>query len=78
MVAIAADGDRSPILGLIGVPTLILHGQADPLVPVAAAHDLQAKIAGARIDLVDGMGHDLPAPLWPRFVAGIAGVAGRA
>ena len=78
MVAIAADGDRSPILSAIGVPTLILHGQADPLVPVAAAHDLKAKITGARIDLVDGMGHDLPAPLWPRFVAGIASVAGRA
>jgi pimeloyl-ACP methyl ester carboxylesterase len=78
MVAIVADGDRSPMLSAIGVPTLVLHGQADPLVPVAAGHDLKAKIAGARIDLVDGMGHDLPAPLWPRFVAGIAGVAGRA
>ena len=78
MVAIAADGDRSPILSAIRLPTLVLHGQADPLVPVAAAHDLKAKIAGARIDLVDGMGHDLPAPLWPRFVAGIASVAGRA
>ena len=78
MVAIAADGDRSPALASIRMPTRIIHGRADALVPVAAGHDLKAKIAGAQIDLVDGMGHDLPAPLWPRFVAGIAAAAGRA
>ncbi len=78
MVAIAADGDRSPVLASIGMPTRIIHGQADPLVPVAAGHDLKAKIAHAEVDLIDGMGHDLPAPLYPRFVAGIASAAGRA
>jgi pimeloyl-ACP methyl ester carboxylesterase len=77
MVAIAADGDRSPSLGALRLPTRIIHGRADPLVPIAAGHDLKAKIAGAEIDVIDGMGHDLPAPLWPRFVAGIAGAAGR-
>jgi pimeloyl-ACP methyl ester carboxylesterase len=77
MVAIAADGDRSPTLGALRLPTRIIHGRADPLVPIAAGHDLKAKIAGAAIDVIDGMGHDLPAPLWPRFVAGIAGAAGR-
>jgi pimeloyl-ACP methyl ester carboxylesterase len=60
------------------MPAQIIHGQADPLVPVAAGHDLKAKIAAAQIDLVDGMGHDLPAPLWPRFADGIAAAAGRA
>jgi len=78
MVAIAADGNRSPLLGQIKVPTQIIHGQADPLVPVAAGHDLAAKIAGAQLDVIDGMGHDLPVPLWPRFVAGITGAAARA
>jgi pimeloyl-ACP methyl ester carboxylesterase len=78
MMAIAADGDRSSVLGAIVMPTSIVHGHADPLVPVAAAHDLKAKIAQARMDIVDGMGHDLPASLWPRFVADIAAVAGRA
>jgi pimeloyl-ACP methyl ester carboxylesterase len=77
MVAIAADGDRSPILGALRMPTRIIHGRADPLVPIAAGHDLKAKIGGAEIDVIDGMGHDLPAPLWPRFVAGIAEAAGR-
>ena len=78
MVAIAADGDRSPMLGAIRMPTQIIHGEADPLVPVAAGRDLRAKIPEARIDLVAGMGHDLPAPLWPRLVDGIAAAAGRA
>jgi pimeloyl-ACP methyl ester carboxylesterase len=78
MVAIAADGDRSPLVAQIRLPTHIIHRRADPLVPVAAGHDLAAKIPGAAIDLIDGMGHDLPVALWPRFVAGIASAAGRA
>jgi pimeloyl-ACP methyl ester carboxylesterase len=71
IAAIAADGDRSPLLGRINAPTMVLHGRDDPLMPVAAAHDLAAKIAGAGLDVVDGWGHDLPAALWPRFVDGI-------
>ena len=78
LVAIAADGDRSRLLGGIKRPTQVLHGQQDPLVPVAAGHDLAAKIPGAQLDLIEGMGHDLPTPLWPRFVAGIGTAAGRA
>jgi len=77
MVAIAADGDRTPILSSIRAPTRIIHGHADPLVPLPAGHDLKAKIGGAQIDVIEGMGHDLPAPLYPRFVDGIAGAAGR-
>ncbi len=78
LVAIAADGDRSRLLGGIKLPTQVLHGQQDPLVPVAAGHDLAAKIPGAQLDLVDGMGHDLPVALWPRFAASIGAAAGRA
>ena len=78
MVAIVADGDRSPMLGAITMPTAIIHGEADVLVPVAAGRDLKAKIPSASIDLIPGMGHDLPAALWPRFVADIAQAAGRA
>ena len=78
MVAIAADGDRSPVLSSIRMPTRIIHGQADPLIPAAAGQDLKAKIAHAAIDVIEGMGHDLPAPLYPRLVAGIASAAGRA
>ena len=78
MIAIVADGNRSPLLARIGQPTQIIHGKADPLVPVAAGLDLAAKIAGAEIDVIAGMGHDLPTELWPRFVSGIASAAGRA
>lgn len=78
LAAILADGDRSAMLPRIGVPTQVVHGTADPLVPVAAGRDLAAKIAGARIDLIEGMGHDLPVALWPRFIAAIGAAAGRA
>jgi pimeloyl-ACP methyl ester carboxylesterase len=76
-LAVIADGDRSALLGRIRCPTAILHGQQDPLVLVAAAHDLAAKIAGAELDVLDGMGHDLPLPLLPRIAAGIAGAVQR-
>jgi pimeloyl-ACP methyl ester carboxylesterase len=71
LVAVAADGDRTPLLSRIGAPTHIVHGAADPLVPVAAAHDLHAKIASSTLEIIDGLGHDLPAPLWSRFAAAI-------
>jgi pimeloyl-ACP methyl ester carboxylesterase len=78
MVAIAADGDRSPMLAAIRIPTQIIHGAADSLVRVAAGRDLHAKIAESKIDLIDGMGHDLPTALWPRFADDIGAAAGRA
>lgn len=78
IVAIAADGDRSKLLRAIIAPTQIIHGGADPLVPVAAAHDLAKKIEGSVLDIVDGMGHDLPEALWPRFADGIDAAATRA
>jgi pimeloyl-ACP methyl ester carboxylesterase len=78
LVAVAADGDRSPLLHRIVAPTRVIHGEADPLVPVPAAHDLVAKIPGAVADIVPGMGHDLPQPLLPRIAEGIVQNAGRA
>ena len=78
LVAIAADGDRSSLLGRIRLPTQVIHGKADPLVPVAAGYDLAKKIDAAKIDVIDGMGHDLPMALWPRFVADVAAAAARA
>jgi pimeloyl-ACP methyl ester carboxylesterase len=78
LAAIIADGDRSRLLGRIEVPTAVMHGRHDPLVPVAAAHDLAAKIRGARLDVIDGWGHDLPPAIWPRLVDGIESTAQRA
>jgi pimeloyl-ACP methyl ester carboxylesterase len=72
LAAVAADGDRSALLGRIVSPTHIVHGAQDPLVPVEAAHDLHAKIAGSTLEVIDDMGHDLPQALWPRLADAIA------
>jgi len=77
LVAVAADGDRSPLLQRIVAPTRVIHGEADPLVPAPAAHDLVQKIPGAVADVVPGMGHDLPMALLPRIAEGIAENAAR-
>lgn len=71
LAAIAADTRRAGQLGRIKVPTLIQHGDQDPLIPVAAAHDLARRIPAAQLEIIKGMGHDLPEQLWPRFAAGI-------
>ena len=60
MVAIAADSSRAAELSKISVPTLVLHGKADPLVPFVCGQDTARRIPGARLVGVDGMGHDLP------------------
>jgi pimeloyl-ACP methyl ester carboxylesterase len=56
----------------------VIHGRDDPLVPVAAGHDLVSKISGAVADIVPGMGHDLPLQLLPAYAAAIADNAARA
>jgi pimeloyl-ACP methyl ester carboxylesterase len=77
ITAVAADGDRSALLPLITAPTRVIHGQDDPLVPVACGHDLAARIPGTVADIVPGMGHDLPLPLLARFADGIWATAAR-
>ncbi len=78
IVAVVADGDRSPLLPLVQAPTRVIHGEADPLVRPKAGHDLVARIPGAVADFIPGMGHDLPLQLLPRFAEGIAENARRA
>jgi pimeloyl-ACP methyl ester carboxylesterase len=78
LVAVAAHGDRTPLLARIRAPAHVIHGTADPLIPVAAGHDLQRKIAGASADFIEGMGHDLPPALLARFAEGMATNAARA
>jgi pimeloyl-ACP methyl ester carboxylesterase len=71
ITAIVADGDRSKLVAQIQSPTLVIHGGADPLVPVAAGHDLVQRIRGASGDFIPGMGHDLPLQLLERYADGI-------
>jgi pimeloyl-ACP methyl ester carboxylesterase len=63
MLAILSTGDRRPLLGQIAVPTLVLHGADDPLVPEAAGRDTAANVPGAAFESVPGMGHDFPPSL---------------
>lgn len=78
MAAIMASGDRISVLQKIQAPTLVIHGKADPLVPVSGGVDTARLIRGARLELFDGMGHDLPQPLLPQFVDLISSHAGGA
>lgn len=78
LVAIAADRHRAERLPRITAPTLVIHGEHDALIPVAAAHDLARRIPGARLEIIPGWGHDLPEALWPRLAAEIAATARRA
>jgi len=71
LAAVVADGDRRALLPLIQAPTVVIHGEADPLVPVAAGRELAQLIAGARADFIPGMGHDLPEALLPRLAGQI-------
>ncbi len=75
MAAILHDGDRTGELAGVRVPTLVIHGDADPLVPPACGRHTHEAIPGSRLELIEGMGHDLPAPLLPRLAELIAGHA---
>jgi pimeloyl-ACP methyl ester carboxylesterase len=78
MAAIMASGDRVATLKSIMAPTLVIHGKDDPLVPVSGGIDTAQHIPGARLELIDGMGHDLPQPLLPYFAELISSHAGSA
>jgi pimeloyl-ACP methyl ester carboxylesterase len=71
MAAIRASGDRRPKLASITAPTVVLHGEDDPLVPVAGGRDTAANIKGAELRIIPGMGHDLPPALYETFVEAI-------
>ena len=68
MAAIMAGGDRVDELAKVMAPTLVIHGKQDPLVPVEGGIDTANLISGAKLELIEGMGHDLPKELLPTFV----------
>jgi pimeloyl-ACP methyl ester carboxylesterase len=72
--AIYASGDRTPALGSVSVPTLVVHGADDPLIPVSGGRATAAAIPGAELWMVPGMGHDLPRPLWPDLIGRIGAI----
>lgn len=75
LAAIIDDGCRRSRLAQVRTPTLVLHGEDDPLVKLAAGEDTARHISGARLVTIPGWGHDLPIPLIPRIASEIAGHA---
>jgi pimeloyl-ACP methyl ester carboxylesterase len=78
MHAVTASGDRTEALRRLEVPTVVIHGDSDPLVRPAAGRATARAIPGSHLRMIEGMGHDLPRELWPTFVEEITGNAARA
>jgi pimeloyl-ACP methyl ester carboxylesterase len=78
MAAITSNGDRRSKIANITAPTVVLHGDADPLVPVEGGRDVAANIKGAELRIVPGMGHDIPPALYDTVVDAICRAAQRA
>jgi pimeloyl-ACP methyl ester carboxylesterase len=76
--AITTSGDRTKRLRRLDLPTLVIHGTADPLVRTAAGKATARAIEGARLELIEGMGHDFPPALHQRFADSIDANARRA
>jgi pimeloyl-ACP methyl ester carboxylesterase len=68
-LALLARGNRTLALSGIRAPTLVIHGSADPLIPVEAGEETAQVIPGATLVVIDGMGHDLPAGAWPQIIS---------
>lgn len=78
IAAMAVAGDRRSRLATITAPTLVIHGNEDPLILPACGRDTAASIPEAELMLIDGMGHDLPAALFNEVVNAIDRTARRA
>jgi pimeloyl-ACP methyl ester carboxylesterase len=74
-MAVGSSPSRVEALGSLQVPTLVVHGDADRLVPLEAGRATAEAVPGARLEVLTGMGHDYPPELWPRLVALITGHA---
>ncbi len=71
MAAIVAHGSRVQGLRNVRIPSLVIHGTADPLVPVEGGIDTAKTITGAEMVLIEGMGHELPRETWPEVIDSI-------
>jgi len=72
LLAILTAGNRKPALSKINMPTLVIHGDSDLLVPVECGYDTAEAIPGAELLVIKGMGHDLPKEVWPRVINAIS------
>ncbi len=73
MAAIMASGDRTERLRTVPVPTFVIHGSEDPLVPLEHGRATARAIPGARLAVIDGMGHAIPESLWGTMIDHMVG-----
>ncbi|MFX1593336.1 MAG: alpha/beta fold hydrolase [Promethearchaeota archaeon] len=78
LAAILATGNRKQALKSIVIPTIVIHGEVDPLVPVEGGKDTAEAIPGADLLIIEGMGHSLPPQVWPQVLDAITNNAVKA
>src|SRR5438034_880845 len=71
LAAIWASGERTDRLPEIAVPVTVIHGAEDPLISVSGGRATAKAIPGAELEVIEGMGHDLPRDAWPRILEAI-------
>lgn len=72
IAAVNASGSRREALQSLKIPVLVIHGGADPLLPLECGIDTAEAVPGARMKIIEGMGHTLPEPVWDEIIDAIA------
>ena len=78
LAAALTTPDRTEDLRRLDLPTLVIHGADDPLIAVDGGRATAAAVPGAELLIIDGMGHELPPPVWPTVAERIAALVRRA
>jgi pimeloyl-ACP methyl ester carboxylesterase len=76
--AVLASGDRAEKLASVRTPTLVIHGSHDPMFPLSAGRRIANLVEDGTWLPITGMGHDMPAPIWPTLTSAIRRHAERA
>jgi pimeloyl-ACP methyl ester carboxylesterase len=77
-IGASSPNDRRPLLRKTSIPTLVVHGTDDPILPYPHGKALADAIPGAKLLTIEGMGHDLPVQVWPQIIGEMIAVTQRA
>jgi pimeloyl-ACP methyl ester carboxylesterase len=72
LAATAVLENLKPMLADVNLPTLVIHGDEDPLFPIECGRDIAVSVPGAKMIVLEGVGHSLPKPIWSEVIAAIA------
>jgi pimeloyl-ACP methyl ester carboxylesterase len=78
VAAVVSARDRTERLSTLGVPTVVIHGTADPLITPSGGEATAKAIPGAELIMVEGMGHELPRGAWPTVIEAVVSNAEKA